>query len=184
MIMASGAAPGDQDRSRCRTEAEGQAMPFTIGLRRLLSRTAAAALMLLTLGGITPGEAATVAAPPIPAGAARIWFYRIWDPSITLNVANVALNGTPAGSVLPYGPGLYRDVQPGHYRISVQSFDGDPGGQFKDVDLTAGEEVFVKIIAEADTRSDGDVSAYKEDNFYVWLVSPELARREIAAHPL
>jgi hypothetical protein len=159
-------------------EAEEEAMFIKLIWNRL-RRGMVLGLALLGIGLTVPANAA---APPIPPGQARIWFYRIWEPSISLNVANVALNGTPAGSVLPYGTGLYRDVAPGHYHISVASYDGDPG-RSKDVDLAPGQEVFAKIVAETFSGSDGSHSSFKRDNFYVWLVSPDLARKEIASAP-
>src|SRR5262249_41098446 len=145
---------------------------------------AAAMLMLaISLGGCAlPARTASVAVPPIPPGQARIWFYRQWEPSVSLNVANVMLNGVPAGSVWPSGPGMYRDVPPGHYLLSAQTYNVDTN-QTRTVDLAPGREVFAKVLAVSDTSSEGAVHAFRRDNFYVWLVSPQVAQAEIAANP-
>jgi hypothetical protein len=53
-------------------------------------------LMLIAAGCANPPampEAPAVAAP-VPAGQARIWFYRDWEPSESLNLANIEVNGS------------------------------------------------------------------------------------------
>src|SRR5437764_5349745 len=83
-----------------------------------------------------------VAAPP--PGHARIWFYRLWDPSESLNVANIDLNGVYVGAVEP-GSAFYRDVSPGIYHIA-------PHNQFLDynqntnVAVVPGEQVFIAVL--------------------------------------
>jgi hypothetical protein len=57
--------------------------------------------VVVVLAGCAGALAAPVVASPVAAGAARIWFYRDYEPSVSLNVANVALNGASAGSVQP-----------------------------------------------------------------------------------
>ena len=74
---------------------------------------AAGLLLMLSAAACAP-PAPQIAAPP--PGQARIWFYRLWDPSESLNVANIDVNGVYAGSVEP-GGSLYRDVNPGVYHI-------------------------------------------------------------------
>ena len=157
-------------------------MPTNLVLSKWLRRAAVAALGLLTISCATPARTAAVAAPPIPPGQARIWFYRLWEPSISVNVANVALNGAPAGSVPAYGPGLYRDVPPGRYQISVQSYSA-VRDQSKAVDVAPGQVVFVKIQVDNDESASGDLNSFRRDNFYVQFVPAELARAEIASGP-
>jgi hypothetical protein len=135
---------------------------------------------LALLGTACAPSPSPVTAGPIPQGQARIWFYRVWEPSISVNAANVMLNGAPAGTVMPYGPGLYRDVAPGHYHVSAESYRPETA-QTQDIDVAAGQEVFIKVVATNDTSSDGDIVSFRRDNFYVWWVAPELARQEIAA---
>jgi hypothetical protein len=70
---------------------------------------AGCALLALLSSCVAPPAVATASIGPVPAGAARIWFYRDYEPSVSLNDANVALNGTPAGSVNAFGGVIYRD---------------------------------------------------------------------------
>ena len=79
-----------------------------------------------------------VAVPPAPAGQARIWFYRDWLPSESLNLANIDVNGSYFGSVAN-GSAFYRDVQPGHYHIAPASYNRD-FNQNRDVDLAPGAD--------------------------------------------
>jgi hypothetical protein len=142
-----------------------------------LQRVAGCAV-LVVLAGCAGAPAAPVVASPVAAGAARIWFYRDYEPSVSLNLANVALNGASAGYVQPDGSPLYRDVSPGHYRITVES-PGTDVNQSKDVDLAAGQEAFVKILALSSWESGGEQTTYQRDTFYVSLVSSQVARAEL-----
>jgi hypothetical protein len=58
-----------------------------------------AADLLLATACATPP--APQVATPLPPGQARIWFYRLWDPSESLNAANIDVNGVYFGSVEP-----------------------------------------------------------------------------------
>jgi hypothetical protein len=134
--------------------------------------------LVLVLAGCAGAPAALVVTSPAAAGAARVWFYRDYEPSVSLNLANVALNGASVGYVQPDGSPLYRDVSPGHYRITVES-PGTDVSQSKDVDLAPGQEAFVKILALGSWDSGGDQGQYKRDTFYVSLVSSQVARAEL-----
>ena len=102
----------------------------------------------------------------MPGGPARIWFYRDYEPSVSCNLANVALNGAIAGSVRPDG-----NVAPGH-----------DVNQAKDVDLAAGQEAVVKILALSSWESGGERATYQRDTFHVSLMLPQVARAEMASH--
>ncbi len=39
----------------------------------------------------------SVSVPPIPPGEARVWFYRVYLPSDTLNMTKVTMNGVYSG---------------------------------------------------------------------------------------
>src|SRR5690242_20699877 len=90
--------------------------------------------------------AAAVAQPPAapylnaapPLGMARIWFFRDLNPNETLAMAYIRLNGAVAG-VSEAGGAFYRDVAPGRYHISVDSYVDDPHHQ-ADVVLAPGME--------------------------------------------
>ena len=138
---------------------------------------------VLALGGCTglaPPATSSAASAPVGPGAARIWFYRDYEPSVSLNVANVALNGAGAGSVQPDDGAFYRDVAPGHYHITVESYGVDVN-QDRDVDLAPGQEAFVKVLA-SDWIS--GFAGFRRDTFYISLVPPQVARAELANRPV
>jgi len=121
--------------------------------------------------------AAATATPP--AAGARIWFYRDYQPSVTLNYANVALNGYPVGSVPAYNGVLYRDVPAGRYRVSVDSFGSD-GHQSADVDLVPGQQLYVKILVNDSWIESGDMTSFHRDTFDLAFMPPQVAQAEIA----
>lgn len=123
-----------------------------------------------------------VAAPP--PGQARIWFYRVWDPSESLNAANIDVNGVYAGSVEP-GGAFYRDVAPGVYHIVPQNryFDYN---QNTDVAVVPGEQVFVSVLdlaSWANAVSGGQWFVHR-DAWYARLVPPQYALAQIATPAL
>jgi hypothetical protein len=79
---------------------------------------AAVMMLMLSATACAIPRAPQAAAPPPEQG--RIWFYRVWDPSESLNVANIDVNGVYVGSVEP-GGAFYRDVAPGAYHIMPQN---------------------------------------------------------------
>ena len=77
----------------------------------------ATGLVLMTAGCGGVSTSASVVAPgPVPAAQARIWFYRDYEPSESLNLADINVNGAYFGSVAN-GSAFFRDIPPGHYRI-------------------------------------------------------------------
>ena len=141
----------------------------------------ASGLLLIGAGCAEPPATASVPASAIPAlaGQARVWFYRPLEPYGSLNLARIDVNGSYIGAV-ENGNAFYRDVPPGHYHIAPESFGRD-FNQDKDVDLAAGQQLYVKIVS---LKSWGvSVSGSKNierDAFYAWLISPEVAQVEIA----
>jgi Protein of unknown function (DUF2846) len=138
----------------------------------------AGVLMLTAAGCAEPPAGAQVAftAPPVPAGQARIWFYRNWLPSESLNLANIDVNGSYYGSVAN-GSAFYRDVPPGHYHIAPVSYNRD-FNQDRDVDIAPGQQLYVKILASQSW--DGACRNCVRDTFYAWLIPQEVAQAEIA----
>ena len=138
---------------------------------------AGAALLLFATSGYAQ-------LPPTPsAGMARVWFYRDMAPYSSLATPFVRLNGVVAGVSQP-GGASYRDVPPGHYHISVDSYGVD-FGQTKDVDLAPGAEIYAKVVSndhwiEGGGGGRGGGGGYHRDTFYVWLYPAEQARPVIA----
>jgi hypothetical protein len=114
--------------------------------------------------------------PPVPQGQARIWFYRVWEPSESLNLANIDVNGSYFGAVAN-GGAFYRDVAPGHYNIAPVSYNRD-FNQNRDIDLAPGQQAYVKILSLRNW--DGACRHCARDTFYAWLIVPEIAQGEIA----
>ena len=138
-----------------------------------------ASVLMLTAAGCaelpTTTQVASIA-PTVPAGQARIWFYRTWLPSESLNLANIDVNGSFYGSVAN-GSAFYRDVPPGHYHIAPASYNRD-FNQDRDVDVAPGQQLYVKILSSQSW--DGACRNCVRDTFYAWLIPQEVAQAEIA----
>jgi len=79
---------------------------------------------------------------------------------------------------------FYRDVPPGHYHIAPQSY-GHDFNQGKDIELGAGQQVYIKIVSLRAWETwklgvGGDESNFDRDTFCAWLIPPEVAQAEIA----
>ena len=141
----------------------------------------ASGLLLIVAGCAEPRAMAQVAAttPPVPAGKARVWFYRPSEPYESLNLARIDMNDSYIGSVAN-GNAFYLDVPPGHYRIVPESFGRDVN-QDRNVDLAPGQQLYVKIVSLGSWGV--SVSGSKNmarDTFYAWLIPPQVAQAEIA----
>jgi Protein of unknown function (DUF2846) len=145
---------------------------------RWLHRCAASLLLLLTGCGQVP-PTSSVAIPPIPPGAARIWIYRNDRPQEAEQTPFVRLNGQAAGIVQPNGV-LYRDVPPGHYSVSVDSYGAPFRNQFAQVDLGVGKEAFIKVSSMREKV--GGLESLRTF-FFTQLIPPEVAQAAIAATP-
>lgn len=147
---------------------------------RCLTRFAAGLLLLLTSCSQVP-PTSSAAIPPLPAGAARIWFYRNDGPYDSQDRPYLRLNGQVAGIAEPNGA-LYRDVPPGHYGISVDSYGVAYPNQFAQVDLDAGQEAFVKTLYMRERVGGGDSNSFRT-RFYTELFPADAARAAIAGTP-
>ena len=136
-------------------------------------------LMLIAAGCADPPAMleAQSAAPPVPAGQARIWFFRDWEPSESLNLANIDVNGSYFGSVANGGI-FYRDVSPGHYHITPQSY-GQDFNQDQNVTLAPGQQVYCRVSSLRSWEEGGDVAVFERDTFYLRLLPPEAAQTAI-----
>ena len=120
----------------------------------------------------------SVSVPPIPAGEARLWVYRLYIPSETLNMTKVSMNGTYAGYA-QLGGAFYRDVTPGVYHIEVESYGRDIN-QSADVALVAGQEAYVRVEPLRSWATGyGHRGMAGRDTFYARLILPQTARAEI-----
>jgi hypothetical protein len=130
-----------------------------------------------------PPAAPSTISPP-PANQARIWFYRDLTIYSSLATPYVRLNGAAVGVSQP-GGAFYRDVPPGHYHISADSYLDDPN-QDRDVDLGPGQEAYAKVLPSdhwiegGGGGGRGGGGGYHRETFYVWLYPPEAARPVIA----
>src|SRR5215831_18057504 len=136
----------------------------------------ASALLAIAAGCAEPPVQAV--APPVPAGQARIWFYRPYEPSESLNLANIVVNGSYFGSV-ENGSAFYRDVLPGGYHVAPVSFVHDPS-QDTNVELVPGQQVYVKIVSLSSWGANDTASRnIARDAFWAWLIPPQIAQAEI-----
>jgi hypothetical protein len=138
---------------------------------------AAALLLMLSAAACATPPAPRIAAPP--PGQARIWFYRLWDPSESLNVANIDVNGVYVGSVEP-GGALYRDVNPGVYHIVPQNQYLDYN-QNTNVAVVPGEQVFIVVLDLTSWANavSGSQWYVHRDAWYAQLVLPQYALTQI-----
>lgn len=146
---------------------------------RLLPHTAARALLLAAASCAQLPPTSAVAIPPIPAGEARLWIYRNDGPNDPQATPYVRLNGQVAG-VSEANGAFYRDVAPGHYLVSVDSYGRDVY-QFAETDLTAGQVAYV--LVQSLRKVSGGESGASRDIFYTRLLPVETARAAVANTP-
>ena len=138
-------------------------------------------LMLLATACATPPAPQVAASPP---GQARIWFYRLWAPSESLNAANIDVNGQYVGSVEP-GGAFYRDVAPGVYQIVPQNKYLDYN-QNTNVAVFSGQQVFIAVLdlSSWPNAVRGAQRSVHRDSWYARLVPPQYALAEITSPAL
>jgi hypothetical protein len=148
-------------------------------------RSAVVGVLLLVPACSQLPPTATVALPPIPAGQARVWFYRDGGPYDGVGTPYLRMNEAIVGVSQP-GGASYRDVPAGTYHITVDSY-GKDFNQDQNVQLVAGQELYVKIVSLRNWvvgggggSDDGGGGDFARDTFYVWLIPPETARADVA----
>ena len=143
----------------------------------------ATAILLTAVGCAELPPTSSVMIPPIPTGAARVWFYRDYEPHESLARPYVRLNEQIAGISEP-GGAFYRDVAPIRYHITVDS-DGRDFNQVADAELAAGQEVYAKVVSlRSWLGDDNDCTNWGGcDTFYVWLIPAGEARTAIGKSP-
>lgn len=146
---------------------------------RLEAFAACLVLVLASCSQVPPTN--SVAIPPVPAGDARIWFYRNDGPFDSQQRPYLRLNGQVAGIIEPNGA-FFRDVPAGHYVVTVDGYGVPYPHQFAQVELTAGQEAFVEVVSMRERVGGGDNVALRTI-FYTWLIPPDAARAAIAGTP-
>jgi len=137
--------------------------------RRIGSPAAAIALIVgLLVGGIPPAAIAQAPqlAPP-PAGMARIWLLRQFQPAGSLATPMIYLNGAPLAASEP-GTIFYHDAVPGRYNVSVDSCGTDVN-QATVVELAPGNQAELEVQSLS-TMAPPD--CYDKETFYVRPVQP------------
>ena len=142
--------------------------------------TAIAVLLVATNCSQLP-RTSSVVISPLPVGTARIWIYRNDGPNEIQASPYLRLNGRVAGVSEPDGA-FYRDVTPGHYIVTVDSFIDSYVNQFASIDLAAGQEAYVKVLSMLRDKVGGEAGGAR-NIFYTRLISADLARDAIARSP-
>jgi hypothetical protein len=138
--------------------------------------------LFLLLAGCQLPSTGSVMIPPVPAGESRIWLYRNEGPYESHQTPYFRLNdGQPAGISEPNGV-LYRDVPPGHYIVSVDSYGVPYPYQYANFDIRAGQEIFIKVVSMRErVGGNGEGSFGLRTIFYTWLIPADAARPEISS---
>ena len=143
-----------------------------------LARGTQGALLLATASCAQPAATGSVSIPPIPAGEARVWFYRNNEPYAGKGIPAIAANGGYVG-VAELGGAFYRDVPPGHYLVTVQTVGVDTN-QSASFDLPPGQEAYVKIVSLPSWETGGNKNDWQRPTFYAWLIPNQVAQSDVA----
>jgi hypothetical protein len=139
---------------------------------------ATAILLLAGMGCAQPAPTAAAPIPPIPAGQARIWVYRTYEPYANHWLPEVYANGATIGWA-QLGGAFYRDFAPGHYHITVWTL-GIDFNQSSDLDLAASQQAYIRIVSLPSWEQSGFRRSYERPTYYAWLILPQVATAEIA----
>src|SRR6266446_4365447 len=146
---------------------------------RWCGASAATAVLLLAANCAPLPPTSSVVIPPAPGGAARIWTYRNDAPNEPNQTPYARLNGQIARVVQPNGA-FYRDVSPGYYTVTVDSYGAPYAHKFADFNLGAGQEAFVEVLSMREKVGSGEGL---RTLFFTQLVPPDIARPAIAGTP-
>src|SRR5271155_2325088 len=139
----------------------------------------AQSVLLVALAGCAQqAVTAAVTIPPIPAGEARIWFYRDNEPYARKGLPAIAAHGGYVGAA-ELGSAFYRDVPPGHYRVTVQTVGIDTN-QTANFELAPAQEAYVKIVSLPSWDTGGDKGQWEKPTFYAWLIPNQVAQAAVA----
>jgi hypothetical protein len=156
-------------------------MAINPNLATWLRRASGAMLLLLVGCAPPPAPTASTQVAGIALGQARIWVYRDIDTYESNGRPYVRFNGAVQGIAEKNGT-FYRDVVPGTYVVTVDSYGVDVG-QTAQLSLAAGQEAFIKIVSLGNWDDmSGRRGGGGHDTFYAWLMRPEIGRAEVAQH--
>jgi hypothetical protein len=85
-------------------------------------------------------------------------------------------------AVSQLGGASYRDVPPGQYLVTVDSYLTAPD-QTRNVYLFSGQQAYFKIVCLRNWITGGgsrNNNGYQRDTFYVWQIPPEVAQGDVA----
>lgn len=152
---------------------------ISITRRRWSLSVGATCLFVATFGGCVPRPTVGSAMiPPIPPGEARVWVFRDYIPSESLNMTAVTMNGVYAG-YSQLGGAFYRDVPPGVYHVAVDSYGVD-FNQSTNIAVVPGQQAYIEIESLRDWATGyGFGFTAGRDTFYARQIPIELARAQI-----
>jgi len=138
---------------------------------------ALAVLLAACASGPPPPPFTSVAEqlPPPAAGEARLFFYRYYQIYLSMARPYIRLNGKAVAVSEPGGV-LYRDVAPGTYLISVDSYNLYPD-QNKTVTLAAGQTFYVRV--DSVRGYNAGFETYDPEVFTVTFMAPGPARADM-----
>jgi hypothetical protein len=116
--------------------------------------------------------AAEAQIPPVPAGLARVWVLRQFEPGLGVQWSPMTyVNNSPLASAYA-GTAVYRDVTPGTYIFTVDSCTPD-FNQAQTLQLTAGMRADLEVQVLSDFASWG---CFDPNTFYIRQIPPEWAK--------
>ena len=118
--------------------------------------------------GAVPSAQAQI--PAIAPGMARVWLMRDNDPQEAFGTPIIYANGQPIARSEP-GAAAFRDMPPGNYRFTVQSY-GLPTGYKDKVQLAPGTQTYLEI-QWGPSWLEGQPGGY---TFYVRTLSSQLGK--------
>jgi hypothetical protein len=127
--------------------------------------------LLLAVAGAVPASATAPQVAAMPAGTARIWFYRVFFPDDTGGMPAVTVNGRTVGYARA-GYSFYRDVPAGACRITVDSYLPDPS-QTMDLTLAPGTQIYLAI--ESDPTWIENLRGFRRGTYALGFEPPRIA---------
>jgi hypothetical protein len=144
--------------------------------RRLRFLAACFVLTGIGFGAAAQSPPPVTAGPPIPSGAGRVWFYRVFLSEDTGDMPAVAVNGNTVGYARA-GWSFYRDLPAGAYHVTVASFQPISGGT-KDIVLQPGTQVAVAI--QSSPNNIANLGGFRRGTYDVTAEPGQAAYQHIA----